>query len=372
MIPTPEPTDTKITADKPLTTDNGDLIQVVDTYIKSNKIFADVAAVNKKNKPAVSKSSTAGTDDLYIHDGLPNDINTTAAGAELSLNPATNTEDKKDEKAALVNNTTAEKNALNEQKAWMENFASENKKPRNKSKGRLAYQVYITPAVNYRQLSTNSNGSRTPLANSDINSSIKQKPGFGFEAGAGLSYALAKKLRFNTGVQFNYTNYNIHADQTNHPILTTVLLNNPNTGYSFVAPRTTTTSNSFNDAALQPVTLHNRTYQLSVPIGVGYKISSKDNVDWFAGVSVQPTYVFGGKANIISSDLKSYVSEPSSIRTWNLNLGFETHMNFKLGSYDLQVGPQVRYQVNSTYKKSVALVEKPYAIGLRFGLTKGF
>jgi hypothetical protein len=55
-----------------------------------------------------------------------------------------------------------------------------------------------------------------------------------------------------------------------------------------------------------------------------------------------------------------------------LNLGFETYMNFKLGTYNLQVGPQVRYQVNSTYKKDVALIEKPYAIGLKFGLTKGF
>jgi len=47
-------------------------------------------------------------------------------------------------------------------------------------------------------------------------------------------------------------------------------------------------------------------------------------------------------------------------------------MNFKLGTYHLQVGPQVRYQVYSTYRKNVALIEKPYAVGLKFGLTKGF
>jgi hypothetical protein len=173
-------------------------------------------------------------------------------------------------------------------------------------------------------------------------------------------------------MQFNFTNYNIAADKTNHPIVTTILLNDPSTGLSYSAARTSTTSNAYNTAPLQPVTLHNRTYQISIPLGFAYNLSSQKNVDWFAGATVQPSYIFGGNANLISSDLKSYVSEPSAIRSWNLNLGFETYMNFKMGSYNFQVGPQVRYQVYSTYKKEVALVEKPYAIGIKFGLTKGF
>jgi len=43
-----------------------------------------------------------------------------------------------------------------------------------------------------------------------------------------------------------------------------------------------------------------------------------------------------------------------------------------VGTYNLQIGPQVRYQVFSTYRKELALIEKPYAVGLKFGLTKGF
>ncbi len=187
-----------------------------------------------------------------------------------------------------------------------------------------------------------------------------------------MNYAVAKRLQVKAGVQFNYTNYNISADRATHPITTTILLNDPATGYSYSAARTSTTSNTFNTAAARPVTLHNRTYQVSVPIGFGYKLSSQDNVEWFAGATVQPSYYFGGKAHLISTDLKSYVSDPSTINSWNLNLGFETYMNFKLGTYNFQVGPQVRYQVNSTYKKNLALIEKPYAIGLKFGLTKGF
>jgi hypothetical protein len=378
-------TDMKVITEKdPAENNCKDLIQSVDSYIKTNKIFADVAVNNKKNKTSTSKTTTknTGTPDIFDTDiatgELGTSINKTGSlKPEISGNTTSpdlsNLNGTENKPAVTKTGITAAKNALtNEEKAWIENFASENKPGKNKWKSRLAYQFYITPAVNYRKLSTNSKGSVTPFANSDINNSISQKPGFGFEAGVGLTYGFTKKLQLKANLQFNYTNYNIDADQTTHPILTTILLNDPNTGVSYAAARTSTTANAYNSNALKPITLHNRTYQVSLPVGLFYKLSSEKNVDWFAGATVQPTYVFGGNAHIISSDLKSYVSDPSSIRSWNLNLGFETYMNFKLGAYNFQVGPQVRYQVYSTYRKDVALIEKPYAVGLKLGLTKGF
>lgn len=375
------------TEQKPLVTaapsnSNGhDIIEAVDNYIKSNQIFADVAANNRKAGGAPGKSSvknnsgntSAGTSTEEIA-SAQEEINAIAKKQSIELLP--NNGSKKNELAA--NNAGKDKNGklktglTDEEKAWIENYALQNKTAAKKWKGKLGYQFYVTPAVNYRKLTTNSKGSATAFANADINNSISQKPGFGFETGLGVNYLVAKRIQLKAGVQFNYTNYNIAADETNHPISTTILLNDPATGYSYSAARMSTTSNSFNATPLQPVTLHNRTYQVSLPVGFAYRISSQNNVDWFAGATIQPSYVFNGDAHIISSDLKSYVSDRSSISPWNLNLGFETYMNFKLGSYNLQVGPQVRYQVNSTYKKDIALIEKPYAVGLKFGLTKGF
>jgi hypothetical protein len=375
--------DTKTTTDKNSEENSGNnLIQSVDTYIKSNKIFADIVVANKKNKTDISKTTTKNTTaGVNEDDNESTDLSMAGTNKTSSLNPsAINTHKTdlskltdEDKMATAKISTVDDKKALtNEEKAWIENYAFQNNPAKNKLKDRLAFQFYATPAVNYRKLSTKAKGSTTPFANADINDVISQKPGLGIEAGVGLTYSIAKRLQLKTGVQFNYTNYNIAADQTNHPVTTTILLNDPNTGFSYSSARTSTTSNAYNTSALQPVTLHNRTYQISVPVGFAYKLSSENNVDWFAGASVQPTYVFGGNAHIISSDLKSYVSDPSSISTWNLNLGFETYMNFKLGTYNLQVGPQVRYQVYSTYRKDVALIEKPYAVGLKFGLTKGF
>ncbi len=372
--------DVKLTVETPESNSNTeDIVQNVNTYIKSNRIFSDIAVNNRKNKAGSAKlSNNNDTENIPGKNDINEQSTDNAQPTLPSLgNAAKAGSTKETEAQPIIISTNAEKKSgiTNEEKAWIENYALEHKSAGKKWKDRLNYQVYVTPAVNYRKLTTKSKGSATPFANGDINHSISQKPGFGFEAGFGLNYAIAKRLQLKAGLQFNYTNYDISADKTSHPIVTTILLNDPSTGYSYAAQRTSTTSNTFNSTnttPLRPVTLHNRTYQVSVPIGFGYKLSSQDNVEWFAGATVQPTYYFGGKAHLISSDLKSYVSEPSSISRFNLNLGFETYMNFKLGTYNLQVGPQVRYQVNSTYKKDVALIEKPYAIGLKFGLTKGF
>jgi len=356
-----------------------DIIQIIDTYIKSNKIFSDIAAYYKKNNspsqksPSDKISSQVRIEETPEYTGL-NSTDKTGLSIKSIENTIEAGVNKPVENAVpILTKTEQEKRAAgNDEKAWIENYAFENKSASKKWKGRVSYNFYLTPAVNYRKLTTESKGSVTPFATGDINRSISQKPGVGIEAGIGLNYALAKRLQLKAGLQVNYTSYNIDAEQNNHPVSTAILLNDPATGFSYAASRTSTKSNAYNTTSFDPVTLHNRTYQISLPVGFGYKLSSQNNVDWYAGATVQPSYIFGGNAHLISTDLKNYVSEPSSIRTWNLNFGFETYMNFKLGTYNFQVGPQVRYQVFSTYKKDVALIEKPYAIGLKFGLTKSF
>ncbi|MGB4845219.1 MAG: outer membrane beta-barrel protein [Ferruginibacter sp.] len=357
-----------------------DLIQRVDMYIKTNQIFTDISASAKKNKPEPAKTkmnNSVSDKTIALNEDqarlAKSKINVTDPVASGKITEADKSNNEETKLPVKINTAATDKVLTPAEKAWIENYAFENKSTRkNKWKNRLAYQFYITPAVNYRKLTTETKGSISPFAYGDINNAISQKPGIGIESGLGLTYSVTNKLYLKVGAQFNYTNYNIDADKTTHPIQTSILLNDPSTGYSYSASRSSNAANKFDGSAAQPVTLHNRTYQISIPVGVAYKLSSQNNVDWFAGATVQPTYIFGGNAHLISSDLRNYISDPSSIRNWNLNLGFETYMNFKMGAYNFQVGPQVRYQVFSTYRKNVALIEKPYAIGLKFGLTKGF
>jgi len=358
--------------------------QPVDDQVKSNQLFADMAVTNKSNKLKATKPATA-RENSSKEDTDETDAVLNKADSKISISggsPESQAVVSDQQKPAVENenkivpkilSVTESKTDAQEEKSWIENYAQQNKPARSKWKDRLDFELYATPAVNYRKLTTESKGSAAPFAmTGDINKAISQKPGLGIETGLGLSYAFAKNLRLKAGVQFNYTNYNINADQTNHPIQTSILLTDPVTGYSYPAARVSSIANTYDNNALQPVTLHNRTYQVSVPIGLAYKLSSNKNVEWFAGATVQPSYIFGGKAHLISSDLKNYISDPSTIRTWNLNIGLETYMNYKFGTYSLRVGPQVRYQVYSTYRKDVALIEKPYAVGLKIGLVKGF
>jgi hypothetical protein len=109
-----------------------------------------------------------------------------------------------------------------------------------------------------------------------------------------------------------------------------------------------------------------------VPIGIAVKIAGKNKLSWYAGATVQPTFVMGAKNHLPSSDYQNYVEDPSLLRKWNLNTAFETYINYKMGGYSLQVGPQFRYQTLSTYSKKYTITEKLYNMGLKIGLVKSF
>ena len=377
---------------------NISIIDKVDNYIKNNQIFNDVAASKKKRAkdgtaPANRKASVA----LQGMDEEEGSAGETSAGvkkngsssavpgnqgndqqingsANLPANDAKSIAALADEKADHKEKPSTAKTGLTaEEKAWIENYALHNKPSRNRWKGRLGVSIYATPAMDYRTVSMEaSKGSVTPFVNTNINNSIDHKPGLGIEAGLGLDYSLTKRIRLKAGAQFNFTNYGISADETNHPIVSLLLMQDAATGLSYVSTRTATLANPANGSALKPVTVHNTTYQVSIPLGVAFKLASNSRLGWYAGATIQPTYIFGGKAYIVSADMKDYVSEPSAIRNWNLNTGIETYIHYKIGGFTLQVGPQARYQLFSSYSRKYALVEKPYAMGLKFGLVKGF
>ena len=110
----------------------------------------------------------------------------------------------------------------------------------------------------------------------------------------------------------------------------------------------------------------------SIPIGFAIKLSGNNKLEWFAGATVQPTFVMGGKAYLISADRRNYVVDASLIRKWNINTGFETYINYKFDGFTLQAGPQFRYQLLSTYYKRYTVNENLSNVGLKLGIVKSF
>jgi len=285
------------------------------------------------------------------------------------------------EKTAVDNKETAKpispaakKTISTEDKAWIEDYAFHNKSKRKKWQDRTTLELYITPSVGYAKLSNDPKYNMPAATNSfaagiDANKTVDQTPGLGFEAGFTMNYSLAKNLRVKAGIQANYTSYGINADETNHPVLTTLMLIDPNSGYPYMhsAPSTLV-----NGPGSQPVKVHNKTYQVSIPIAFAIKLSGNNKLEWFAGATVQPTFVIGGKAYLISADRRNYVADASLIRKWNINTGFETYINYKFDGFTLQAGPQFRYQLLSTYYKRYTVNENLSNIGLKIGIVKNF
>lgn len=259
-----------------------------------------------------------------------------------------------------------------EDKEWIDNYAMYNRPAPKKWAGKLAWEIYATPSVVYRTLTTgliNSNNSAPfilPGVNTNIENDIIQKPSFGFELGTGIQYPIFKDVKFKTGLQLNFTRYNSQGFHNTHPVATKLTMYDAKTKGTYEIFRTTPYSNK---AGLKEVNLHNQTFQVSIPVGLDFKILGKENIQWNVGVTVQPTYIIGGASYLLSSDRRNYVKEGDMLNKWNLNAGFETFITYKSNGITYEIGPQFRSQLFST-NKNFAIEEKLQNYGIKFGIVK--
>ncbi len=329
--------------------------------------------------------STISSDELAIVNANNEKIITASVAAnEIVVDES----DKKDDiskvsiaEASTVLADIAKANDKKTEKEWVEDFAFHNK-PTASYRDRLSSQFYFTPSVGFRTLAKNvennvvsrnaafvTNAAGTTAG---INHSVTQSASLNVEAGYSLNYAYSKITRLKVGLQLNYTNYRIHAYDMGHFTSTTLLLNDVygNNGTELIS-RSTTLANLPGDASNK--ILDNNTLQISVPLGADFKVAGKNNIQWFVGATVQPTYVLFGNSYLISSDLKNYIYDPSFIRKWNVNAGIETFISYKTkAGLVFNAGPQLRYQLLSTYNKSYSYTEKLYNLGIKMGVTKSF
>jgi len=216
----------------------------------------------------------------------------------------------------------------------------------------LSWQVYFTPNVSYRTLSDNT-----------INDKIYHKPAFGFELGTTAKYRVSKNAKLRAGLQFNISQYEIRTNDSYSQLATIKLVDR--NGIDYVSKVT----NYNNFVGYQPNWLKNMYVQLSAPLGVEVKVSGDDKVQFGLASTIQPTYLLGDKAYLISSDYQNYTEMPSLVRRWNVNTSLETFVAYSTGHINWQVGPQVRYQILSSYLKKYPVKENLFDFGLRVGIS---
>ncbi|MEO6584497.1 MAG: hypothetical protein ABIO05_09245, partial [Ferruginibacter sp.] len=183
-----------------------------------------------------------------------------------------------------------------------------------------------------------------------------------------IIYSVSRFLKARAGVQVNYTNYRVNAFVLNHPTFTSLLLNEHN--LPVVSTRTTNLANTTGPSSTY---INNNSYQLSIPLGVDFKIAGNQQLSLFASGTLQPTYVFAGNTYLVSADLKNYVADQSFTRRFNLNAGVGAYLSFKTKSgVVINAGPQFRYQLLSSYNKKYSYNEILYNKGFKIGMTKNF
>jgi hypothetical protein len=217
---------------------------------------------------------------------------------------------------------------------------------------KLSWQTYFTPTVSYRKLSDNY-----------IDNVAPHKPAFGFELGLAAKYPVSKNTKFRAGLQFNVNRYEIKTFDS-YAQLATIRLSDRN-GTDYV--RTVTNYNNF--SGYQSNWIKNFYLQVSVPVGIELKLKGDDKVQFGIASTLQPTYLLGDKAYVISSDYKNYAEMSKLVRHWNLNTNLETFVAYSTGHLKWQVGPQVRYQLLSSYVKKYPVKEHLFDFGLKVGIS---
>ena len=181
-----------------------------------------------------------------------------------------------------------------------------------------------------------------------------------------MSFKIVKKLQFTSGLQLNYSGYKIQANNT-HPIIATLTLNSETPAQYNVY---STMSHYGNSTGSEFTKLKNYSLQASIPIGLQYVFAENDNIRFSAAATFQPSLIIANQSYLLSSDKKNYLTAPDLLRNWNMNTSFTTYVSFSSNSFNWQIGPQVRYQLLSTYSKRYQDKEHLVNYGIRVGISK--
>ncbi len=241
---------------------------------------------------------------------------------------------------------------------------------------KAVWQYYVTPTVSYRKLTgqasntsyqyTSSAYNTNSLFAKDVNDAVRHRPGIGLELGTAMLYPLTKKLSFKTGIQLNYSQYQIEAF-SGSPEIASFGMNNFGYGARFPI---NTLSYYRNVDGYTPTVLKNQHYMFSIPIGLDYVVAGNKKINFSIASTIQPTYVIANHAYLISTNLKNYAQEPTLNRRWNLNSSIEASLNIQMGDFKWSLAPQYRYQLISSFKNKYPIKENLMDLGVKLSLIR--
>lgn len=277
--------------------------------------------------------------------------------------------------APAITNTVVEKTSgieLNESSISVEPNLSEDNLSGNSDlpvitapKLRRQLQFYIASSASYRVLYNDNKITFGNILQQDPEKVAKHSPSLGVEFGTAVLLPISKNINFRTGIQLNYTRYNVELFRSN-PQIATVILNNNNG----VIQRVTSLSSQNNNGLFKSDEVANETYQLSIPIGLEFRLAGKRNLQWNLATNVQPTYLLSASGYLLTSNFEKYIKAPDLLSNLNLNTAIETFLRWNVKDIQLQAGPQLRYQLFSNSQEGYPIKEHLVDYGFRIGIVK--
>jgi hypothetical protein len=199
---------------------------------------------------------------------------------------------------------------------------------------------------------------------SNVNGFVDNTPVMGYNLGGNILYKLSKNISLKAGLEFSFNRYYIKAYNSGSPQTSVAL----NSYFGYVADSLNAVQGFGADK--NPQHYQNRYYQLSLPVGIEMKVAGNGKVQFHLGASLQPSYLLNTDAYVLSDDYKGYIKDAQAFRRWNMNVGAEAFISYGVGNIRWELGPQVRYQIFSTYKNSYPLKENMLNYGIRIGISK--
>ena len=352
-----------------------------DKLVGENKFYNNTSivavATNRKTVLPVSNSYsepanslTSGENNLQVNDDPVSISNNDLKPIETTIVDELTDQDIINTTSKTTSTYPTKLNAYTPFNWTIESVLNSFKHFRNK---RFSLQLSFTPTISYRKLSANkaflhsanlqSNSPSSFAALYDVNNVVTHKPDIGLELGVTSKYALSNNLRIKAGIQFNVNRYDIKA--FNYPWEMTTIALRTSTGVDSVS----TPSSHRNFNGYKSDWLQNFYFEISMPVGVEVNIAGDDRVKFGVGGTIQPTYVLGDRAYLLSTDYKNYAEVPWLIRRWNVSAGLETFVSYSTGKMKWQVGPQVRYQLLSSFVAQYPVKENLFDFGLKVGVS---
>lgn len=217
--------------------------------------------------------------------------------------------------------------------------------------------IYITPSVSYRFLY---NKKMVPeFRDADPEKMVSHHASSGIEAGVAIIKPFSKRWNFKTGVQLNFSRYEIRAMQGFNELI--YVSTNPNAALEQNANNSSLTG-------LEPKKLMNEHFQISLPIGLEYKVAGNNKISFHLAATIQPSYTIQASGYMATSNYKNYIQADHLFRRYNVQSALESYVKINAGIMSLQAGPQIRYQLLSNTTDSHPIGEHLVDYGFKFGI----